>query len=86
VRLLDQVDRVIHRPVVGVHRQEVRDVVAAVAQRRVVERQQPQAVHAEPLQVVQLGGQTAEISVAVRGGVEEAAHEHFVDHGVAIPL
>ena len=57
--------------VVGLDREEVGDVVAAVAQRRGVERQQPDAVDAEPLQVVELLDQPAEVARAVAVAVEE---------------
>ena len=70
---LDEVAHVVDRAVVGLDREEVRDVVAAVAQRRRVERQQPDAVHAEPLQVVELLDQPAEVARAVAVGVEERA-------------
>jgi hypothetical protein len=42
------------RPVVGMDGVEVGDVVAAVAQRARIHRQQPDAVDSEPLQVVEL--------------------------------
>ena len=56
VGLLDQLDGVGQVAVLGQDGPEVADVVAAVAERRLVERQQPQAVDAEPLEVVELGG------------------------------
>ena len=56
VGLLDQLDGVGQVAVLGQDGPEVADVVAAVAQRRLVERQQPQAVDAQPLEVVELGG------------------------------
>ena len=55
VRLVEQPAEVLDRAELGQHADEVADVVAAVAQRRRVERRQPQAVDAEPAQVVQLG-------------------------------
>ena len=67
------------------HREEVADVVAAVAQRRLVERQQPEAVDAEPLQVVELLDQAAEVAGAVAVGVGEAADEHLVEDGALVP-
>ena len=76
---LDEVADVVDRAVVGVDREEVRDVVAAVAQRRLVERQQPDAVDAQPLQVVELLGQPAEVAGAVAVGVEEAADVDLVE-------
>jgi hypothetical protein len=50
---------------------EVGDVVAAVAQRRLEHRQEPDAVDAQPLQVVELLGQPAEVPGAVAVAVEE---------------
>ena len=70
---------VLDRAVVGVDRVEVGDVVAAVAQRRGVERQQPDAVDPEPLQVVELLGQPAEVARAVAVAVEEAADVDLVE-------
>ena len=70
---------VLDRPVVGMDREEVGDVVAAVAQRRLVHRQQPDAVDAEPLQVVELLDQPAEVAGAVVVAVEEAADVDLVE-------
>jgi hypothetical protein len=70
---------VVHRPVVGMHAVEVGDVVAAVAQRRGVHRQQPDDVDAEPLQVVELLRQPAEVAVAVAGAVVEPAQVDLVE-------
>src|SRR5919198_2436066 len=63
------------------HLLEAGDVVAAVAQRRLVERQEPDAVHAEPLQVVELLGEPAEVARAVAVGVVEAADVDLVEDG-----
>ena len=79
VRLLDELAEVVDRPVVGMDREEVGDVVAAVAQRRLVHRQQPDAVDAEPLQVVELVDQPAEVAGAVVVAVEEAADVDLVE-------
>jgi len=57
VRSVDERREVLRRPVVGVHREEVGNVVAGVAQRRRVHREQPDAVEAEPLQVVEPFGE-----------------------------
>ena len=72
VRGVDERADVVHRPVVLVDAVEVGDVIAAVAHRRRVHRQQPDHVDPEPLQVVELLGQAAEVAVAVTGAVEEA--------------
>ena len=68
------------------HAVVVRDVVAAVAQRGLEERRQPQAVDAQPLQVVQLLDQPGKVARAVPVGVREAAHQHLVEDGLAVPV
>ena len=85
VRRLDQLVHVVDVPVVGVDRGEVGDVVAAVPQGRSVERQQPDAVDAQPLEVVELLGQPAEVARAVAVGVEEAADVDLVEHRALEP-
>src|SRR6266849_10280297 len=76
---LDERTEVFDRAVVGMDREEVGDVVAAVAQRRRVHRQQPDAVDPEPLQVVELVGEPAEVAGAVVVPVEEAADVDLVE-------
>ncbi len=70
---------VVDGPVVGVDLGEVRDVIAAVAQRRLVEGQQPDAVDPQPLQVVELLGEPADVPGAVAVGIEEAADVDLVE-------
>ena len=86
VRLVDQRDEIADVAVLGQHGHEVGDVVAAVAQRRGVDRQQPDAVDAQPLQVVQPGDQPAQVAGAVAGRILETADEHLVEHRALVPL
>ena len=86
VGLVDQFGGVAHRAVVGVHAEEVGDVVPAVGQGRLVERQQPEAVDAQPLQVVELLGDPAQVTGAVAAGVVEPPDQHLVEDGPAVPL
>ncbi len=79
------VDEVVDGAELRQHLVEVADVVAAVAQRRVVERRQPEAVDAEPLQVVQLVDQAAQVAGAVGVGVVERPHQHLVEHRALEP-
>jgi len=85
VRLVDEVPEVVERPVVGVDPEEVGDVVAAVAQRARVRGQQPDAVDPEPLQVVELVGQPAEVAGTVVVPVEEPADVDLVEERVLEP-
>ncbi len=82
---VDQPAGVVEVTVGGQDRVEVGDVVATVAQRRLVERQQPQAVHAKPLQVVELGDQTLQVADAVVIRVVETRHEDLVEHRLLVP-
>ena len=82
---LDELDEVAEVAELRQHLQVVADVVAAVAQRRLVDRQQPDAVDAEPLQVVELLGQAAQVAGAVAVAVVEAADEHLVEDGALVP-
>ena len=86
VRRVDELDEVADVPNSGSTAREVADVVAAVAQRRLVERQQPQAVDAEPLQVVELVGEAPQVAGAVAVGVGEAADQHLVEHRALEPV
>ena len=77
---------VVERAVIGVDRPEIGDVVAAIAQRRAVEGQHPDAIHAERLDVVELAGQPPEVARAVVRGIEERADADLVDDRVLVPV
>ena len=79
VRLVDEAAEVVHDPVVRVDGEEVRDVVAAVLERRGVHRQEPDAVDPEPLEVLELLGQAAQVARAVAVAVEEPANVDLVE-------
>ena len=79
VRLVDEHLEVLDRPVVRMHAEEVGDVVAAVAERARVGREQPDAVDPEPLQVVELLGEPAEVPGPVVVAVEEPAQVDLVE-------
>ena len=79
---VEVLDRAALREDVGV----VGHVVAAVAQGRGEERRHPQAVDAQPLQVVELLRQALEVPGAVAVGVAERAHQHLVEHRGLEPL
>ena len=74
------------RPVVRVDRPVVGDVVAVVAQRRGVERQQPEGRDAQVVQVVELRDEAPEVADAVVVAVAERPHVELVDDGVAVPV
>ena len=85
VRVLQERHQVADAPVVGVDVEEVADVVAAVAEGRGIERQHPDAVDAQPLHVVELLAQAAQVTGAVVVGVVVAPDEHLVEDGVLEP-
>ncbi len=64
----------------------VGDVVTAVAQGGLEEGREPQAVHAQPLQIVEFGGQALQVADAVAVAVLEGADQHLVEDGTLEPL
>ena len=64
----------------------VADVVPAVAQRRGVERRQPEAVDAEPLDVVELVDEAGEVARAGARRVGEGPDEDLVEDGLLVPV
>jgi len=85
VRGVDQLDEVAEVAELREDLQEVADVVATVAKWRLVDRQQPDAVDAKPVQVVELLGQAADVTGPVAVGVVEAANQDFVEDGALVP-
>jgi hypothetical protein len=79
VRLAHEGAEVAQRAVVGVDVVVVGDVVAVVAQRRRVERQQPDRVDAQVLDVVELLGQAAKSPMPSLLAVEERLDVQLVD-------
>ena len=82
---VEQARDVRDRPVVGMDGEEVGDVVSAVLERGGVHRQEPDAVDAEPLQVVELLRHPAQVAVPVVVRVGEAADVDLVEDGPLEP-
>ena len=83
--LADETAEIAHRAVGRVDAAIVRDVVAVVAQRRWIERQQPDRRNAQLLQVVQPFDQTAEVADTVIVAVEERFDVELIDDCVFVP-
>ena len=73
------------RSVDGIDAAVTGDVVAVVAHRRRIERQQPNGVHAESRDVVELLCQSPEVADAVVVRVEERAHVQLIDDRILVP-
>ena len=67
-----------HCPVVG-------DVVAAVAQWRLVEGEQPDAVHTQPAEVVELAHDPRYVPSAIVVAVEKTSYQDLVKNGSLVP-
>ena len=85
VGLADEGPDVAQRAVVGVDRDVVGDVVAVVAQRRGIERQQPDGRDAEVLEVVEPRGQAREVADPVARRIHEGPDVGLVDDRVLVP-
>ena len=73
------------RAEVGIDAPIVGDVVAVVLAGTRIERQQPQRVDAEVLEIIELLGQAGEIADAVAVAVGERLDVKLVDDGVLVP-
>ncbi len=85
MRGVHEMPEVLERAVIRVDVLVIGDVVAVIAQRRRIERQQPDAGDAEARHVIELGVQPREIADAVVVGIEERLHVELVDDGVFVP-
>jgi hypothetical protein len=82
----DQLVELLERPEQGVHVLVVADVVTVVGHRRPVDRAQPDDVDAQPLEVVEVVDDAAQVTDAVAVAVREAAGVDLVHHGRLPPV
>jgi len=81
----DEAPKVLHGPEIGIDGAVVGDVIAVVAARRGVERQQPQRGDAEVLQIIELFSQSSEIADAVIVAVGKGLDVKLIDDGILVP-
>ncbi len=85
VRFLNEALHVGKLAVVRMHIAVIGDVVAVVAPRRRIERQQPDRIHAELGDVIELRDQARKIADAVVVRVEERLDVHLINDRVFVP-
>ena len=83
--LLHEPAEVIERAVVRMHVPVIGNVVAIIALRRWVERQQPDGVDAQFLNVIEFLDQPREIADAIAVGIVEGLDVHLIDDRVLVP-
>ena len=81
-----QLVEVRHGPVLRVDSHVVGNVISEIHLRRGKERRDPDRVHAQAAQVVQVRGDAVEVAHAVAVGVGKTARINFVDDGVLPPV
>ena len=86
VRLFDENAEVVDGADVGMHVSVIGDVVSVVLARRSADGEQPERVDAEVLEIVEPGGEPAEVADAVAVRIHERPHAQLVDDGVLVPL
>src|SRR5690606_2448965 len=74
-----------HVAVVRMHAAILGNVIAIVAPRRGVERQQPDRVDAQGGDIVELLDQAGKITDAIVVGIEEGFHVNLIDHRILVP-
>jgi hypothetical protein len=85
MRLVEQPLEVLERAVLRMHGLVLGDVVAIVAQRRRIERQYPERVDVERLDVVELLNQSRKITEAIAIAVAKCLDVGLVDDRVLVP-
>ena len=85
MRLGDEALGIGHGAVIGVHRLVFGNVVPIVAAWRGIERQQPQGVHAQVGNVIELADQAGEVTDPVIVGIEERLDVQLIDDRVLVP-
>ena len=76
---------ILQRSVVRIDVVIIGDVVAVIAQRRRIKRQEPDRGDAELLQIIELFHQTAKIADPIAGAVVKSLHVQLVDDRVFVP-
>jgi len=85
VGLLKKLPEIVQRPIVGVDRHIVSNVVSIVTERRGVERKNPDGGDAETLQITELLTEPLEVADSIIVTVEERLDMSLVDNGVFVP-
>ncbi len=85
MRFVDELVEVRHVPDIRMHVVIVGDIVTVVTPRRRIERQEPERIHAQLLQIVELGDQARKISDSVTIAIKERLDVQLVDDGVLVP-
>ena len=83
--LFDEALGILEGAVVGTDAGVLGNVIAVIAARRWVERQDPDGVHAQANDVVQFVDQPLKIADSVIVGIEERLDVYLVDDGVLVP-
>ena len=83
--LLHEATKILHRAEIGIDVTVVRNVIAVVAPRRRIERQQPEGGDTEIFQIVQFAGQPGEISDTVAVAVGKCLDMKLIDDRVLEP-
>ncbi len=73
------------RPIPGMNRPVIGNVVTVIPQRRGKERHQPDRIYAQLLHVVELLGQPLKVSNAIAIAVEESPHMNLINDCVLVP-
>ena len=86
MRLAKEDLEIAERTVARMNGRVISDVVTVVAKRRRVERQQPENVDTEILEVVEFPGETLEVTDAIRIRVKERFDVRLIDDPVLVPI
>ena len=79
-------DEIIERTVHRIDRLVIRDIIAIVIARRLIDRGKPDSIHAERCYVIKAADDTFEITNAITIGIREASWIYLIDHKILEPV
>src|ERR1043166_6362964 len=85
VRRVQKILEIVERPVLWIHIEIIRDVVAIVAQWRRIKRQQPDGGDSEFVKIIELLDQPAKIAHPIAIAVVKRLNVQLVYYGVFVP-
>lgn len=84
--LFHQLRKIFHRSVFGLNGRVVRNIVAAITHRRRIERRNPQRIHPQPLQIIEVLNQPTEIPGTAPFRIAEGTQKDFIKDCRAEPF
>ena len=84
--LVNQLFHILHRPIGGIDRRIISNIIAVIHHRRRIDRCQPDRSNAQGFQIVQLACDARNISLPRAGRIQKALRIYLINYGLLPPL